>query len=175
MINKKTAIDKLIAIAEKEVGVRETTGYNNIGPRIQQYQEATWLKPGAWPWCAAFTCWVLREWVLLPEVLETLSLTPKTARSWLCKDASAFGWQKWANLHGLTVLPETAIAKKGDFVIFDFSHIGIVIADQKSVKSNIMTIEGNTNGKGDRDSESGDGVWKKSRPASLTKCYIRIA
>ena len=66
------------------------------------------------------------------------------------------------------------LAKLGDFVVFDFSHIGLVIEDQKSIKSNIVTVEGNTNGAGDRESTTGDGVWKKSRIPSLTKSYIRI-
>jgi hypothetical protein len=49
-------------------------------------------------------------------------------------------------------------ARAGDFVVFDFSHIGIVAADQKAVTDNIQTIEGNTNGKGERDGLAGDGV-----------------
>jgi len=59
-------------------------------------------------------------------------------------------------------------------VIFDFSHIGLVVEDQASIRSKIKTIEGNTNGKGDRDSESGDGVWEKQRMPSLAKSYIRL-
>jgi hypothetical protein len=38
----------------------------------------------------------------------------------------------------------------------------------------IVTIEGNTNGSGGRDSESGDGVWRKIRKKSLVKDIIRI-
>jgi hypothetical protein len=37
-----------------------------------------------------------------------------------------------------------------------------------------VTLEGNTNGKGERDSTSGDGVWKKIRKKSLVKDLIRI-
>jgi hypothetical protein len=40
--------------------------------------------------------------------------------------------------------------------------------------SQIVTIEGNTNGRGDRDSESGDGVWRKTRPKSIARNFIRI-
>jgi hypothetical protein len=43
-----------------------------------------------------------------------------------------------------------------------------------SNKSKIKTVEGNTNGRGDRDSDSGDGVWEKQRMPILTKSYIRI-
>jgi hypothetical protein len=167
------AIRKLIAIAEAEVGTREGT-VNNTGARIVEYQGATWLAPGAWPWCAAFTAWVMREWLEDEAVRDALSLeTFSLAEKWRCRDASAFGWEKWARQRGLRVLPETEKARAGDFVVFDFSHIGLVIADQTSAKGKIRTIEGNTNGRGERDSESGDGVWLKERAPTLTKSYIR--
>jgi len=35
-------------------------------------------------------------------------------------------------------------------------------------------VEGNTNGRGDRDSLFGDGVWKKTRKKTLVKDLIRI-
>jgi hypothetical protein len=66
------------------------------------------------------------------------------------------------------------LRRAGDFVVFDFSHIGIVAADQKVVTDNLQTIEGNTNGKGERDSVAGDGVWQKERAPQLTKSYIRL-
>lgn len=155
-------IKRLLAIAEAEVGVREGTT-NNTGKRIRDYQSATWLKPGAWPWCAAFTCWVLKE-----------TLKSSNLKIDLCKDASAFGWEKWATKNGFALLSENKLAKAGDFVVFDFSHIGIVAKDQLSITDKIETIEGNTNGAGDRDSVSGDGVWRKKRDHSLTRHYIRV-
>lgn len=166
-------IDSMLAIAEKEVGTREGAR-NNTGARIVEYQGATWLAPGAWAWCAAFTAWVMREWLERHEVRDALRLeTFSVADKWRCRDASAYGWEKWAKQRKLQILPENQLARRGDFVLFDFSHIGIVRADQAKGKS-IETIEGNTNGKGERDSTTGDGVWKKTRAPSLTKCYIRI-
>lgn len=168
------AIQKLIDIAKSEVGTREGAT-NNTGARIVEYQGATWLAPGAWPWCAAFTCWVMREWLEDESVRASRNLaTFSLAEKWRCRDASAFGWEKWARQRGLQVLPETELARAGDFVVFDFSHIGLVVADQASIGAHIRTIEGNTNGKGERDSENGDGVWLKERIPSLTKSYIRI-
>lgn len=165
-------IAKFVEIATREIGVLEE-GTNNCGPKIREYQAATWLKPGPWPWCAAFTAWTLKQWAELPEVRETLKLkTDSDAYRWRCRDASAFGWERWANQRNLKVLLETEQAKAGDIVIFDFSHIGIVSKDQEG--DFIETIEGNTNGKGERDSKSGDGVWRKKRHNTLTKCYIRI-
>lgn len=175
------AIQKLVQLAEAEVGTREQGG-NNRGTRIEEYQQATWLNPAPWPWCAAFCCWVMKEWLSDPMVLETLGI-PQTHWAQIeklrCRDASAFGWGKWAverqKLSAqIQVLPETALARAGDFVVFDFSHIGIVSVDQPDGSGFIETIEGNTNGAGDRDSTTGDGVWRKRRKRELTKSYIRL-
>jgi hypothetical protein len=172
---EKQAIEALVAKAYEEVGVMEDPGKNNTGEMIRKFQEATWLAPGAWPWCAAFIAWVLREWLQDKDVQKALGLlTPHDIDKWRCRDASAFGWDKWALERGLVVVPPSSLAKAGDLVVFEFSHIGIVTADQKTLKSSISTIEGNTNGRGDRDSVKGDGVWKKTRLPSLVKNYIRI-
>ena len=173
-------IERLIEIAKGEVGTREAE-INNTGARIVEYQGASWLQPGAWPWCAAFTCWLMREVLEEPDTLEFLrkhynrdELTFAQADKVRCRDASAFGWEKWARKNNFQVLSEDNLAKAGDFVVFDFSHIGLVIEDQASINDKIKTIEGNTNGRGERDSESGDGVWMKERARSLTKSYIRL-
>ena len=169
-----SAIDVLLALARHEVGVREGA-VNNTGARVVEYQGATWLAPGAWPWCAAFTSWLMREWLEDADVRAALDLESfSLAEKWRCRDASAFGWEKWAAQRRVRVLPETEQARAGDFVVFDFSHIGIVAEDQPTPSRAIATIEGNTNGKGERDSEAGDGVWSKSRASKLTKSYIRI-
>ena len=177
-----TPRDKLIAIAKAEIGVREEGGNNN-GPRIREYQSATWLKPGSWPWCAAFCCWLLREWLKIPEVLqkirETVGGENFDPEKWRCKDASAFGWEKWARDKGLQVLSFDEEPEPGDIVIYDFNgakpgggHIGIVVENQPGPFFNI--VEGNTNGKGERDSISGDGVWLKTRNKNTVLCFIRI-
>lgn len=175
------AIQKLVQLALNEVGIREEGG-NNRGTRIVEYQKSTWLAPGPWPWCSAFCCWLMQEWLEDHDVLAELGIPPThwaQIEKLRCRDASAFGWEKWARERQkqrpqIKVLPETELAKAGDFVIFDFSHIGIVVADQQQGSDIIETVEGNTNGKGERDSESGDGVWRKKRNHTLTKCYIRL-
>ena len=168
-----TPLKKLVEIASKEVGVRESGG-NNCGRRIREYQLATWLKPDPWPWCAAFVCWAIREWLKLPDVRSVLSLrNDADVTKWRPQTAGAFDFERWAKSKGLSVLNERAMAKAGDLVIFDFSHIGIIATDQIAPAS-IDTIEGNTNGSGERDSESGDGVWRKRRAAKLAKSYIRL-
>ena len=166
-------IKRLLEIATHEVGTHEVGG-NNRGPRIVEYQSATWLKPAPWPWCAAFICWILREWLKSPEVLVKLSLrNDKEAEKWRPQTAGAFDFERWAKEKGLQVLNKKSLAKAGDLVVFEFSHIGLVVKDQISPES-IECIEGNTNGSGQRDSNAGDGVWRKRRSASLVRSFIRI-
>jgi len=171
---KDQLIQKLLVLATHEVGVKEEGG-NNCGPRIREYQMATWLIPSPWPWCAALACWLLREWLRNADVMMALNFsTQDMAEQWRCKDASAFGWEKWAKKRGLQVLPETELAKAGDFMVFDMSHIGLVIANQQGFETGkdlVYTIEGNTGSGGGRD---GDGVWPKKRHYTMTRSYIRM-
>ena len=164
----------LANIAASEIGVRETGG-NNRGPKIVEYQSATWLKPAPWPWCAAFVCWVIRQWLKQPDVRTALSLrNDREAEAWRPKTAGAFDFARWAKEKEIPVLGRGAKAMAGDLAIFDFSHIGVVIKDKATGSSQIVTVEGNTNSKGQRDSVSGDGVWRKIRPTSLVRSYLRI-
>ena len=164
-------IQRLIAIAQAEIGVREEGG-NNRGKRIRQYQSATELPPGAWPWCAAFVSFCVQQWLLENNVPEWLNLT-RSPSEWRPRTALAYGFVPWAKDRTRTtsIYTDQDQAQPGDIVTFDFSHVGIVLEDDGK---NLVTIEGNTNGKGQRDSESGDGVWRKIRPKSLARNFIRI-
>lgn len=166
----------LLQIAAAEIGTTEVGG-NNLGPRVAEYQRATWLAPGAWPWCAAFTAWCLREWLHTPE--GVLYLQGRNPDKWRCQDASAFGWIKWAAGRKLEILPWDGKAAAGDIVVFDFNgsssgggHIGIVEKDV--VDPFVYSVDGNTNDAGARDSTTGDGVWQKRRHTSLVLNYIRL-
>ena len=166
-----SAVGKLVEIALSQVGVKESGG-NNRGAKIREYQASTNLKPAAWPWCAAFCCWILEQWLKDKEAVNWLNLNTAPAK-WRPRTAAAFGFVKWAKDRPstATVLPETAKPQVGDLVVFDFSHIGIITkVDGKS----FQCVEGNTNQRGTRDSDSGDGVWLKTRTASLVRNYIRI-
>lgn len=171
--------DKLVEIAYEEVGVMEDS--ENYSPRIREYQLATAgieIKP--WSWCAAFTAWCLRETLNDYEArkdLYAIGVTQKRVEleSWRCKSARAFSWETWALSKGHKVIPDgRELAKKGDFVVYDFSHIGIVAMDQASMGLMLVTIEGNTNLQGSRE---GDGVYVKTRKSHPTviSSFIRIA
>jgi len=172
-VKRKTSLEKLADIALSQVGVKEVGGNNN-GPQIRKYQASTNLKPASWPWCAAFTGWVVQQWLKDPEAIQWLGLKVMTTEQWRPKTAAAFGYISWAKKCPATtkVLTNKSKPQVGDFAVFDFSHIGIVVKVLPDGK--FQCVEGNTNGKGARDSASGDGVWLKTRSASLVRNFVRI-
>ncbi len=163
----QTIQHQLVSVAMSQVGVREVGG-NNLGPQIKKYMESTWMPQEAvdkgFPWCAAFVTWCMEK------ACTNLGLSFK---NYAYQGADAYGWDKWAVKQGWTQLPDTADAEPGDIVTFDFSHVGIVY-DYDAHEQTVYTIEGNTNGRGTRESETGDGVWQKERPLSLVKTINRI-
>lgn len=163
---------KLVEIAEREVGIREVGGNNN-GVRIREYQRATNLRPlGPWPWCAAFTSWVIREWLnAYPEVRRALGWHSEEIEGKRPKTAGAYDYINWARRFDQEILPPTAAVEPGMIAVFDFSHISFVKAP--SGANSFKSIEGNTNGRGDRDSLTGDGVWEKVRSKNLVRRFIR--
>ncbi len=163
---------RLIEIAQREVGVREVGG-NNCGARVRDYQRATDLRPlGTWPWCAAFTCWVIREWLnTYPQVRRALGWKNEEIEAKRPKTTAAFSYIDWARRFDQDVLPADAPLEPGMIAVFEFSHISFVIG--ASDGRNFRSIEGNTNGRGDRDSTTGDGVWQKIRARNLVRNFIR--
>lgn len=153
----------LVRIAEGEVGVMEAAK-NNTGDDLQKYKEATWLAPGAWAWCAAFVCWCYKE--ALAEQPVAGVKRPQTAAAW--------GFEEWAGKQtGVTLIKPAGTIKKGDIVMFTFSHIGIAVADEQG--DMVQTVEGNTNVKGQRDGggKTRDGVYRKTRPKSSIRSVAR--
>lgn len=147
-------------VAEAEVGEKEYG--NNGGPAVRRYQGASWLQPGAWPWCAAFVCWVYREAVVRTERPAPFS-RPRTAGAW--------DFERWARDNGVPLLkPATSeTVRRGDIVVFTFSHIGIAVADEQG--GLVETVEGNTNDAGSRE---GDGVYRKKRAKRKIRSVIRL-
>lgn len=150
--------EELAQVAEAEVGTLEEG--NNGGARVREYQGATWLEPAAWPWCAAFVCWCYRE------AMQTAAPGVKRPRT-----ASAYDFERWARDEGALLMKPPGAAKRGDIVVFRFSHIGVVVRDQVPGDSVLHTVEGNTNQAGERE---GDGVWRKTRALSKVRSLIRI-
>ena len=153
--------NKLISLALGEIGVEEING-SNCGPRVNEYKAATDLTPTvAWPWCAAFICWLVRE--AMKDGKYTFA-RPTTAGAWDFRNWSLAQDNSTQTLDrpGADILP-------GDIVIFTFSHIGLAVG--KPSGGTVETIEGNTDVAGSRE---GGGVFRKTRKLSLIKCRIRF-
>jgi len=163
---------EIARIALSQDGVREVGG-NNQGPQVVEYQAATWLAPAAWPWCAAFVDWCIREWLRKVDHFDPLfgGMSPE---AWRPKTAGATDLERWARERRLVILPRTAPTQAGDIVIFAFSHCGIVTSDHPRATALLRTVEGNTGPAGLRDAESGDGVFQKKRPRTVVRSLIRL-
>lgn len=143
----------LVEIATGQLGVAETS--RNQGPGIEKYWTATSYPEGyadRQPWCAAFMCWVFLE------ASKKAGFLPFK----LPKTAAAFGFETWAKDNGLTLQKSPQRVRRGDVVVYTFSHIGIAVTDSDA-KGNFEAIEGNTNAAGDRE---GGGVMRKVRKLS---------
>ena len=123
-----TPQDRVIALARKEIGVKESPpGSNTVKYNTAYYRKA--VSGAAYPWCCVFQWWVFRQ--------AGIDLPVKTASCTALKNA-------YAKLGRVTRWG----IKPGDLVFFDWSgkkrlcqHVGIV---EKVVDGWVYTIEGNT-------------------------------
>jgi hypothetical protein len=168
--------DWLVTIAKRDVGKVETPR-NNQGAWIKKFWPSTSYPDGysnREPYCAAaMSYWLdtVGDELAKAGLLESLTgMNADQFEKWRCKSAKAYDWQGWGQkAKGVTVLPDTATPQKGDIVVFDFSHIGLVIG--QPAKGRIATVEANTGPAGERD---GDGCWEKNRPQEIAKCFLHF-
>jgi len=155
-ITRKALFNKLLKIAKNELGVSEI-GHTNSGKRVEEYQASTSYDNTNWPWCAAFICFIFKEAKIFTE-----DDRPKTP--------AAYGFEGWADSLGIRVIRNPDTIRKGDIVIYSFSHIGI--ASSKSRSNNAFkAIEGNTNRSGSRE---GGSVLEKTRRESVVRSVVRF-
>jgi len=163
---------KLIEIALRDNGQKETS--RNHGPAIEKYWPATTYGPAGYlnrePYCSAAVCYWVREWLNLPEVLAAFGFTEEKAERWRCRSALAYDWIDWAKQRNLKILSDSPSERlhTGDIVVYDFSHVGIVINDSRT---RILTMEANT---GPLPGNEGDGIYRKDRPKEVARCFIRL-
>lgn len=114
---------KILAAARREIGVHEIPWGSNTGPRVREYQAATWLRGTNWPWCVAFCQWILREaGAPLPY-----------------KSAGVYDLYRWAKRTGVT----TSNPTPGDLVCFKIGAGHIAILEHID-SSFVYTIDGNS-------------------------------
>jgi hypothetical protein len=154
--------DKLAAIAESQIGTQEDAQHQNRGSAILKYQEATNLGGQGWPWCAAFVDWCLLQ---LSRMIGMQFTRPQTA--------SAFGLIDWGKEQNLLVFAAGSNydPKRGDLVVYNFSHCGIV-ADVDLAGKTFHALEGNSNIDGSRD---GYEVVRHARNFDSVRQFIRLA
>ncbi len=145
--------DELVKTYRKHIGVRELTG-NNDGKEVEMFLRSTGLGKG-YAWCAAFVTYCH---------IENDIAIPEKAPAWS---------PAWFPKHRL-INHEKALP--GDvFGIYyanmkRIGHVGFIDQAWNNDSSNIITVEGNTNGDGSRE---GDGVYRKRRSKKQIKSISR--
>lgn len=123
---------RMVALAQGELGVRETSGTNEA-PRIRQYREASGAEATPGPWCAYFVSWLAQQsGAPIGTGGQGTGYVP-TLEAWGRSTGRFFSG-------GVPPQP-------GDIVIFDrgsgiADHTGIV--ERLDADGTLHTIEGNT-------------------------------
>ena len=159
----------IVRIATAEIGVGEVNG-SNCGPRVNQYKAATNLdSTEAWPWCAAFVCWVVRAAMRDAGVPETKTFRRPTTAGAL--DLENWSLRQDGSTH--TRVPARGDVQAGDIITFKFStggHAGFALSAPDK-NGNFYSVEGNTDQAGSRE---GGGVFRKRRNVSQLHGRIRF-
>lgn len=154
------SLDRLAQIAENQIGAAESPRGSNRGPALAKFFKADDYEPHGhggldhgYPWCAAFVCWVVQEWLRVDPTAAVLFLKLRAPRT-----AAAYGLIDWARgLFGaveiipqiaLTAARNRALPRRGDLVVYGFSHCGIVTAGDAE---GFTAVEGNTDAGGSRE------------------------
>jgi len=142
---------KALAVAKTQLGSQEKPLGSNWGHPVQDYLAAVGIGFPA-SWCMAFVYWCFREVQSPPPLIKTGGVL----RAWNEAD-------KKYRVKG--------DPQPGDIFIMDFGkglgHTGIV---EKTDKTFIYTVEGNSNDSGSRE---GIEVTRKQRPKIKIKGYLR--
>jgi hypothetical protein len=153
--------DKLIAIASKDLGIFETS--KNHGDGIAKFWTVCDYSEGykdKQPYCAAaVSYWINQMGVFSPHD------SPRTA--------SAFGMEDWAKDIGISLVGHPKSIKRGDLIVYSFSHVGIATGDSDK-GGNFATIEANTSPGTSGSQREGGGVYARKRNLDLVRSIVRI-
>lgn len=143
--------DRAYKVARGLIGVMEEGG-NNRGRMVSKIIRSNGGS-GPEPWCGDFVAYCYRN------------AGSKSVRR---------EWAAVRLLYPLVGIKQTGQPRKGDLVRFTFDHVGMFVKDLGNGR--IETIEGNTGASGAvSDSKTGgDGVYRKVRPKSQVKDYLRV-
>ena len=157
MIQKELVLAATILnIARSQLGFAEIPKGSNWGPHVQRYLACVNIHFAS-PWCMAFVYWCVNEACKEFSVKNPIVRTGGVLKQWNECPRSF----------------RAAEPKPGDIFIMDYGkgmgHTGIV---EKADKTNIYTIEGNTNDEGSRE---GYEVCRRTRKRAAVKGYLRLA
>ncbi len=123
-----TVGQRMVQIAQAEVGQAEQPPGSNDSPRIAQYRAAT-AGSGVGPWCAYFASWVAQQaGAPLGEVGQGFGSVSSVA--------------DWGQRTGRFYTPGTQTPQPGDLIVWGGRHVGIV--ESVGLDGSINTIEGNS-------------------------------
>lgn len=149
-----------LAVAKRELGVKESPPGSNWGPRVSVYLSNIGLPPA--PWCAAFVEWCL----------EQVGWNRGPWRTGYCPD-----WVQAAEsgMLGMRVLGPDEMPAPGDLALYDWQrdrvadHVGII--EEVGGLSVFTAIEGNTAVGND---SNGGQVMRRLRDRADTRAIIRL-
>lgn len=143
-----SAAQQMVALAQREIGVKEQPPGSNDSPRIAEYRKAT-AGSGIGPWCAYFTSWLAKS----------AGVPVGEAGQGFGSVDALYGWAQRtgkAIQNGPGVTP-----KAGDLIVWD-EHIGLV--ESVDADGTVHTIEGN----------SSDQVIRRTHDARSALGYVRV-
>lgn len=167
---------RLADIAAADVGeAYESPRGSNRGPTLAKFFAADNYEPGprdeGYPWCAAAVCCWVQEFLADPVAKPMFGQIDRP------RTAAAFGLIEWGKRAGCLVFTPRQCApgaywpNRGDIVVFEFSHCGIVDAAARVPARNFTAIEGNTDSQGSRE---GWEVAKRPRVFSEVRAFVRL-
>lgn len=116
-----------VKVAVGEIGVHEQPPGSNTGPRVREYQSASWLGGTGWPWCVAFWLWC----------------TQQAGLHYPYRGAGAYDQLDWARTHGHAVPLSGAVP--GDAVVWNLGSGHLSMLEKKYAGFGaVHTIDGNT-------------------------------
>lgn len=144
-------VQDVIQIAQNELGVTEYPANSNRVKYNDWYYGRNVSGP-SYPWCCVWVCWIFDH--------AGMPLPHKTAS---CSDMLSW-YRKYQ--------PERVVTdpKRGDIIIYNFGHTGIV---ESVAASTITAIEGNTSAGSTGSQSNGGGVFRRTRSKALVEAYIR--
>lgn len=143
-----SAGQQMVALAQREIGVKEQPPGSNDSPRIAEYRKAT-AGSGIGPWCAYFTSWLA-----------------KSSGAPLGEAGQGFGsvdaLYAWAQRTGRATQNGPGVRPQaGDLIVWD-EHIGLV--ESVDADGTVHTIEGN----------SSDQVIRRTHAAGSALGYVHV-